>query len=182
MDEPTPWEDINPPMALAHRPVQPSQCSALQSLQPATRDDFRRELTACLSLVAPAGMDEAARREWLTVAWGTLGHLPADILAIGARKAREKCDHPSKIVPAILAETRDLMNWRRTAAKPEAPLPRQIESRPCSPEQAREILNAHGIPPLDAKRPDPPPLRKPTRADYIALGVDPAVLDAIPNA
>jgi hypothetical protein len=107
---------------------------------------FRNELTACLALVAPAGMSEENRRDWLTVAWDTLRHIPPDILASGARKAREKCDHPAKIVPTIIAETADAMrrrrdndNWDRSVALP-APEPEYV-----SPEEAARILTEFGI-------------------------------------
>ncbi len=109
---PTAWDDINPPMASARPPEQPSP-----SLVPATSDQFRNELTACLALVVPVGMTEEARREWLMVAWETLKHLPADILATGCRAARGKCDHPSKIVPTIITETESWMALRHNAAR-----------------------------------------------------------------
>jgi hypothetical protein len=110
---------------------------------------FRNELAACLTLVAPVGMDETARRDWFAVAWSTLKHIPADILAIGARKAREKCDHPSKIVPTILSETAELMRWKREdqeriSETHQLPAP---EKRRCKPEEAREILKGLGIKP-----------------------------------
>lgn len=108
-NEPTPWEEINPPMALAPQPERPLAC-----LAPATSDQFRNELTACLALVVPVGMTEEARREWLMVAWETLKHLPADILASGCAAARKTADHPSKIVPAITTATDDWMALRRT--------------------------------------------------------------------
>jgi hypothetical protein len=46
-------------------------------LEPASRVVFRNELTACLSLVAPVGMTEEAKADWLLVAWETLKHLAA---------------------------------------------------------------------------------------------------------
>lgn len=86
-------------------------CSA--RLAPATSDQFRNELTACLSLVVPVGMTEESRRDWLTVAWETLKHLPADLLHDGCQEARAKCDHPSKIVPAIVAATAERFEGRK---------------------------------------------------------------------
>lgn len=88
------------------------------SLEPASDLAFRNELVACLALVAPVGMTEEARADWLKVAWATLGHLPADLLARGCHVARQTCDHPSKIVPAILAETNRSMELRRSASQP----------------------------------------------------------------
>lgn len=107
----TPWQEINPLMALAPRPE--PQLPSLARLQPATSEDFRNELTACLALVVPVGMTEEARREWLAVAWETLKHLPADLLAAGCRKARQTADHPSKIVPAIIEATSEDIERRR---------------------------------------------------------------------
>jgi hypothetical protein len=104
-DDLTPWEEINPPMVSAPQRGLPSKC--LDRLTPASNVEFRNELTACLALTAPAGMTEEGRGEWLAVAWETLKHLPPDLLAMGCRKARETCDHPSKIVPAIVEATKD---------------------------------------------------------------------------
>src|SRR3954463_16539688 len=87
-------------------PALQSQTSARPTdpLAPASRDDFRRELTSCLALCAPAGFDETTRREWLTAAWATLKDVPADLLARGCRVARTYSDHPSKIIPSIMRE------------------------------------------------------------------------------
>lgn len=126
------WEDINPAMGLAPRQEPQSLCSA--RLEPATSDQFRNELTACLALVAPAGMTEEGRRDWLAVAWATLKHLPADVLAVGCQKARQTCDHPAKIVPAILEATNEMMRWRRESVGPTA-LP---------PPTKRSVLDRRG--------------------------------------
>jgi hypothetical protein len=138
-DEPTAWEN-NPVTVSAQRPAQHSRSLALTE----ARKVFRNELTACLTLVAPVGMTEESRRDWLAVAWDTLKHIPPDILTIGASKARRLCDHPSKIVPTIIAQTTDLMRWQRnTRAAPVA----LIEPRYVSPEEARAILNEVGLKP-----------------------------------
>ena len=138
-NEPTAWQDINPTTALARQAAPRSP-----SLAPATSEQFRNELTACLALVVPVGMTEEARREWLAVAWATVGHLPPDLLSIGCKAAREKCDHPSKVVPTILAETKEMLGWRRGSLRHEEPL--RLE-RPdyVTPEQAAEILREFGI-------------------------------------
>lgn len=139
---------------------------------------------ACLELVAPVGMDEAARTNWLKIAWLTVKHLPADLLSIGAAKARETADHPSKIVPAILRETDELMRQRRQSYRENARIPESHQlaaPEPCTPEQARAVLDQFGIPPLDAKpvTTNRAPLRKPTRQDYLDMGVSPETLDSI---
>jgi hypothetical protein len=104
-------------------------------------------MASCLALVAPVGMDDKARREWLEVAWETLKHLPADLLAFGCRKAREQCDHPSKIVPAILRETEGSMRWRQQTSRDDslalpAPTKRHVMERrgePMSEEDTAEL-------------------------------------------
>jgi hypothetical protein len=106
---------------------------------------FRNELTACLALVAPVGMTEESRGEWLAVAWDTLKHIPPDILEIGSRKAREKCDHPAKVVPTIIAETASAMGLRSRMSewdRPQLPAP---ERDICTPEEARAILEEVGL-------------------------------------
>ena len=121
MDEPSAWEDINPPMVSAQRRELQSLCS--ERLQPASTEDFRNELTACLTLVAPVGMTEEAKRDWLAVAWGTLRHLPADLLKRGCAVARERCDHPSKIVPTIAEETARAMDARKELERDRLSVP-----------------------------------------------------------
>jgi hypothetical protein len=137
----TPWEDINPPMASAQRHGQLSKSSDDEA-----RTVFRNELTACLTLVAPVGMDEETRRDWFAVAWQTLKDIPPDLLVVGAKAARLKCDHPSKIVPTIMAEIEDSLKFRRTISRNEEPL--QIagpKPQYCTAEEAAEILAQYGL-------------------------------------
>jgi hypothetical protein len=143
MDEPTAWEEINP--ATAQRSAPP-----LSSLETATTTEFRNELTKCLALVAPVGMDEAAKADWLAAAWETVGHLPSDLLHIGCAHARKVADHPAKIVPAIISETASLLKARRDNAKPEPRDMPALSARPCEPKQAEEILREYGL--LDSVR------------------------------
>lgn len=172
------------------------------ALRPASEDDFRRELTACLALCGAASMSTEDRREWLLAAWGTLADIPADLLARGCAKARQTCDHPSKIVPAIVAEVRQAWDWRkenrvRQAASEPQPVPR--ERRIERPMSAAEIVEMNGLMARigsttryrdDGTRYEVPseerasraqlgPPRKPTRADYLELGVPADVLDRI---
>lgn len=172
----------------------------LTNLTPATSLEFRRELTACLALVGAVGMDEAGRKEWLTVAWGTLKDMPSDLLERGCAHARLVCDHPSKLVPAIMEEVRKTWEWRKQASHPhpsapqiEAPKP---ENRPHEKLSDSEEVNALlvRVGAVTRYRPDGTryeaetassiretrgPPRKPTRQDYIELGVDPATIDTI---
>lgn len=66
-------------------------------------------LSASLALVKPAGMTAKEVKEWLDVAFDALAHLPLHIFARGIREARLICDHPAKIVPAVVAATRDAL-------------------------------------------------------------------------
>lgn len=93
-------------------------------------------------------MTEEARAEWLAVAWNTLGHLPADLLARGARKARETSDHPSKIVPAILRETQDMLDWRREH-RALTPPPQITGPRP--PRSIDQLMRDRGQPMTEAE-------------------------------
>jgi hypothetical protein len=129
----TPWEEINPPTASAQRRALPSQ----SSVRTDARKIFRNELTACLALVAPAGMTEESRRDWLTVAWETLNHIPPNILQAGAAAARRLCDHPSKIVPTIIAETAEAIRWQR-----EHPPQLQI----AGPRPKKHVMERRGEP------------------------------------
>jgi hypothetical protein len=133
------------------RQQQLSTCSdeprnIIEQLAPAGRDDFRRELTSCLALCAPSGMTQDDRNEWLRVAWGTLSHLPADMLNHACSVARREADHPSKIVPIITRETGDWMRNRR-AAYGSIPAPVERLSAPdyCTADQAASILREFGL-------------------------------------
>jgi hypothetical protein len=189
METVTAWDDINPSRttALVQRPAPQCQSLAHWNLEPAIEADFRTELTACLALVAPSGMATEARREWLTVAWGTLREIPADLLKRGCAHARRVADHPAKIVPAIMDEIRETWDYRRTRRTQiiadqhrTTALPPPPET-PCTPEQAAEIMAEMGLS-SEAKetaRKALGPRRKPTRQDYIDLGVSPETLDGI---
>lgn len=158
----------------------------------ANRVDFRNHLTTCLMLVAPVGMTERQREEWLTVAWGTLSHLPPDLLAIGAAAARQTADHPSKIVPIIIGETTKALADRKAerakVAKllaKRAPFPWEHDdgrvADRCTKEDAAAIMAEFGLRSEsreEARRHQGPP-QNPTRQDYIDMGVDPAVLDKL---
>jgi hypothetical protein len=170
-----------------------------ERLRPATPDQMQAELTACLALSGASGMSEDDRCEWLRAARLTLEGIPADLLAQGCRKARATCDHPSKIVPAIMADVTDQWKWRRESrpAPPRVetiPPERRIE-QPLTPDQVDEwnaIMARAGASTryrpdgsrYEAEttaqgRQDRGPLRKPTRADYIALGCSEADLDGM---
>ena len=156
-----------------------------ESLKPAETDDFRNHLTACLILTAPSGMSKDDRNEWLRAAWLTIGHLPADLLKRGCEVARRTADHPSKIVPAILGDAEaEIRRRKRTISECsddieliETQIRAELEQR-AADERGRQIAMAApkslAPPPNHSGRPV-----NPTRADYIAMGVDPAVIDQI---
>jgi hypothetical protein len=142
-NEPTAWEEINPTTALARQPAQP--CGYLA---PATSTQFRDELTACLVLVAPVGMTEEAKAEWLAIAWQTVRDLPADLLSAGCAEARKTADHPSKIVPAIMGYAGERLQSRKRISRDyplSLPAAERSEKDICTPEQAAEILKEFGL-------------------------------------
>lgn len=147
-------------------------------------------------------MDEETRTEWLLAAYLALEGIPLDLLQRGAKDALKTADHPSKIVPAITKsvgatwENRIALEARRAQTAHE--IAEQIASNkalklegPASTgdrESTTDILNrvwpnrhVHeadyrpGALNLDPDR----PIRKPTRADYEAMGVEPETLDKL---
>lgn len=89
------------------------------------RRDFATCVTPCLSLVGGVGMNREDRREWLNAAYRVLGEVPADLLRKGADRAMVTVDHPSKIVPAIMAAISDEWAFRKRTADYPPPPPRQ---------------------------------------------------------
>lgn len=71
-------------------------------LAPRSLEEIMGELSRCLTLTAPSGMSQDDRLEWLTVAAMELTAVPSSILSDACAEARRTCDHPSKIVPAII--------------------------------------------------------------------------------
>ena len=80
----------------------------------------------------------------------TLSHLPAGYLERGCRKARETCDHPSKIIPAILHELeyvlpalesnrRPLLEPRSFTPPPKLPAPEYVD-----PAEVRKLIQSIG--------------------------------------
>lgn len=69
------------------------------------------QLSASLALVRPVGMTEGETMDWLAVAADVLSHIPPHIMERGARSARQRCTHHSQIVPAIIADTREALEW-----------------------------------------------------------------------
>lgn len=157
---------------------------ARQRLEPATTEQIIRGLSSALILVAPAGFSEGDRKAWLTAAAITLEGIPPDLLERGVAAARRAADHPSRIVPSIMAEIGDAWQDRRRNLAEERRViidrqqPAEPAEPPCTPEEAARIMTELGLSSTaeeTVKRHLGPP-RVPTREDYIAMGVDPAVL------
>lgn len=98
------------------------------------------ELAACLTLVAPSGMTEAERGQWIAVARQALKGIPADLMRHGCEVARRKCRFPSEIVPTILEEVQP--SWDRRI---------RLEDRAAADRRERMSLPA----PLKPDRVDP---------------------------
>ena len=145
-------------------------------LRPTTKHEFRDSVAPCLALVGGVGMNADARREWLIAAYSALSHLPVDLLERGCKVAMQTVDHPSKIVPAIIEETRWAYDTRKRHGPAtyniDAPLIEQQEPQPvCSPEDAAKILAEYGLKSETQEKlcrylGEP---RVPTEADYAEL-------------
>ena len=158
-----------------------------RDLKPASDDQFITTLLPCLQLVAPVGMDEDSQDTWFEAARIALDGIPIGLLQRGAEAAMQKADHPSKVVPAIMAEISEAWARRKRLAAPVADVqsPALPEPDRCTPAEAAKIIERFKIgrsagPVRDPSRPVPvpgatgAPSRKPTRADYIRLfGIDP---------
>lgn len=110
----------------------PSAISQAQArLTPATPPEFEQMLKPALSLCAPSGMQAGERAEWIKASIMMLADMPCDLLAIGCHAAMSKCDHPSKVVPTIIAAVegrwrdrkRELYDFQRLAEAASLPAP-----------------------------------------------------------
>ena len=124
----TAWEDIGGRPTRADErslPVPPSSRRDIEfrradarDLEPVNREEFFAVVGPCLALCGAVGMGEGDRREWLEAAFLAVGELPIALLERGAKAAMRTADHPSKIVPAIIAESGASLKFRRDLAKP----------------------------------------------------------------
>lgn len=71
-------------------------------LAPRSLEEIITALSRCLTLTAPSGMTREDRDEWLMVAAPELADLPSMLFDDACAHARKTCDHPAKIIPAIL--------------------------------------------------------------------------------
>lgn len=103
---------------------------------PARPDLIAKGLGTVLALVAPAGFSEGDRVLWLKVATQTLDGIPDDLLRRGIIHARLTCDHPSKVVPAIMDEIGLAWTARKRQASRTTPI--EVEALPAPPEDDGE--------------------------------------------
>lgn len=98
-----PWDEQRRQHAKLLSDSLEAEVSALQAkLSPRPMDEIMAALSRCLTLTAPSGMSQEDRLEWLTVAAMELTTVPSVIFDDACAEARRTCDHPSKIVPAII--------------------------------------------------------------------------------
>lgn len=99
-----PWDEQRRQHARLLRNSLEADISTLQAkLAPRSMQEIMAALSRCLTLTAPSGMSQEDRLEWLTVAAMELTGVPSSIFDDACAEARRTCDHPSKIVPAILS-------------------------------------------------------------------------------
>lgn len=138
------WEEIGGRRAVAT--AEPSmqlsvfsRMADITDLAPVSRAEFIAELTPCLELVAPVGMDEDSRYTWFNAAARALDGIPIALLKRGAAAAMAKADHPSKIVPAIMAEVSKDWDWRRRHASHCPPPAFEQPAREIGEEERAEV-------------------------------------------
>lgn len=157
----TPWQEINPQGLGAPQPPRfPSSNGSTETrqldrlrerLRPAASAQIVAELTPCLAQVAPSGMSQSDRDEWLMAAGQTLSEagLPFDLLQRGCKAARHnsKVDHPSRIVAAILEDAKGSLTLRRDALRDADIIPpaRRVDTKYCTGEEASAILAEFGL-------------------------------------
>jgi hypothetical protein len=103
----------------------------IQDLVPVSRPEFIVEVGPCLALASGVGMSNADQQVWLEAAYKALAGIPIALLKRGAAAAMARADHPSKIVPAIIAEVRESWEWRKrnqAAPRYQPALPKPIET------------------------------------------------------
>lgn len=152
---PSASSDLPTALSPSHRVALAELQAAKNKMEPASRDDFAKQLTACLVLVQPASWGDADRDAWLNIAWHATRHLPADLLRLGCGAARRKADHHSKIVAIINDEVSALLSSRRRhvaeAAQRAANEARRAaisaNHKPdyCTGEEAAAILDEFGL-------------------------------------
>lgn len=96
-----------------HLPEALTECRA--RLAPAPLAEVNAKLSSLLTLCAGSGFSEDDRAEWLIAATDATKGIPSDILDVAFKVARGKADHPSKIIPAMMASFQGPWAARRAA-------------------------------------------------------------------
>lgn len=135
--------------------------TAERFLVPATPTDFFEHLGPLLVLIAPSGMTEAGRTEWLKVAGDTLHGIPVDLLASACAAARLEVDHPAKVMRFIGSRVKE--EWDARVA--HLARLRKLEDGP-TPAPAPEMIEDNS--PIDATPEEIAAMPKPLRD--MALG------------
>ena len=71
-------------------------------LAPRSLEEMGAQIILGNTFPAPTGMSQDDRTEWLMVAAPELADLPSMLFDDACAHARKTCDHPAKIIPAIL--------------------------------------------------------------------------------
>lgn len=119
-----------------------------RDLVPVSRDEFFTAVAPCLTLAAGVGMSQDDQDAWLEAAYQALDGIPIALLERGAAAAMKSADHPSKIVPAIIAEVEETWNWRKEHRVTSRP---PMISGPRPPRSASALMDARGKPMTDAE-------------------------------
>lgn len=153
MDEQTAWEDIGGavrresslPVRASRRALE-ARATDIHDLEPVDRSEFFAEVGPCLALTMGVGMSPGDQDAWLEAAFIALDGIPIGLLRRGVRAAMLNADHPSKIIPAIMAEIGANWTWRREH-RPAQPM---IEG-PRPPRGVQALMDARGKPMTDAE-------------------------------
>ncbi len=146
------------------------------ALWPIVHERLVDRLTALGMMMSPNRPGPEARI-WVSEMARLLGHLPEDILNDAIDAVMRECKFLPTVAEIIAYADTPLRRRKRIAARltsmaalaGQGVVIRKIE--PPAPEPVKPLR-------LVGSRPDDRP-RKPTRQDYIEMGVDPATLDAL---
>lgn len=144
-------------------------------LTPASANDFFEHLGPLLVLIAPTGMTQDARTEWLKVAADTLAGIPVDLLAKSCAAARFEIDHPAKVMKFIGAEVK--AEWDARIAHLDRL--RGLEDAPVRRPQPRPETLIEDNSPLEMSNEEIAAMPKPLRDMALSQGwLTPEMIDA----
>ena len=122
-----------------HLPAALAECQA--RLVPVDASDVGGRLGKILTLCAGAGLDGDDRAEWLAAAGEALKGIPADLLDVAIRHARPRADHPSKIIPLMMAAVMPAWDARRKARARAARLVEMTQAAPPPSASAADAID-----------------------------------------